>query len=151
MLGWCQQTFCFKSLSKTHSIVLPLHLEQIFLPIIWISTEGEGDEIEIRDAFNRPFHHRLHLFKVHIFREGLKNLNKSPDLLQNPHWILAIPIHAIQESLVSLFGRVVRQCLNVDYVLMEWLGMVWIVPIQIRVGPIHACLQNQCAAHQFLR
>ena len=28
------------------SNVLPLHLKQTFLPIIWIFTEGEGDEIE---------------------------------------------------------------------------------------------------------
>ena len=33
------------------SNVLPLHLKQIFLPIIWILIEGEGDGIES----NLPF------------------------------------------------------------------------------------------------
>ena len=33
------------------SNVLPLHLKQIFPPIIWIFNEGEGDEIEFRLPF----------------------------------------------------------------------------------------------------
>ena len=33
------------------SNVLPLRLKQIFPPIIWIFTEGEGDEIESRLPF----------------------------------------------------------------------------------------------------
>ena len=31
--------------------VLPLHLKQTFQPIIWIFTEGEGDEIESKLPF----------------------------------------------------------------------------------------------------
>ena len=33
------------------SNVLPLHLKQTFLPIIWIFTEGEGDGIKSRLLF----------------------------------------------------------------------------------------------------
>ena len=43
---WVMSTNIFKSLLTTPSNVLPLHLNQTFLPIIWIFTEGEGDEIE---------------------------------------------------------------------------------------------------------
>ena len=39
--GWCQQT----SLT-TPSNVLPLYLKQTFLPIVWIFTQGEEDEIK---------------------------------------------------------------------------------------------------------
>ena len=35
----------------TPSNVLPLHLKQTFLPIIWIFSEGEGDGIESRLPF----------------------------------------------------------------------------------------------------
>jgi hypothetical protein len=35
-----------KSLLTSPSNVLPLHLKQTFLPIIWIFTQGEEDEIE---------------------------------------------------------------------------------------------------------
>ena len=37
----CQQTFCFQSLLTLPSNVLPLHLKQTFLSVIWIFTEGE--------------------------------------------------------------------------------------------------------------
>ena len=43
--------FVFKGLLTTPSKVLFLHLEQTFLPIIWIFTDGEGDEIESRLPF----------------------------------------------------------------------------------------------------
>ena len=43
--------FWFKSLLTMTSNVLPLRLKQNFLPIIWIFTEGEGDEIESRLPF----------------------------------------------------------------------------------------------------
>ena len=33
------------------SNVLPLHLKETFPPIIWILTEGEGDEIKSRLPF----------------------------------------------------------------------------------------------------
>ena len=46
--GWCQQTFCFQNFLTTPSNVLPLHLKQTFLPIIWIFTEGEGVGIKSR-------------------------------------------------------------------------------------------------------
>ena len=38
----------FKSLLTMPNNVLPLHLKQILLPIIWIFTEGEGDRIKSR-------------------------------------------------------------------------------------------------------
>jgi len=38
--------FFFKSLLTMSSNVLPLNLKQTFPPIIWIFTEGEGDEIK---------------------------------------------------------------------------------------------------------
>ena len=41
----------FKNFLTRPSIVLPLHLKQTFLPIIWIFTEGEGDGIESRLTF----------------------------------------------------------------------------------------------------
>ena len=46
MLGDVNNFFVFKILLTTSSNVLPLHLKQTFLPIIWIFTEGEGDVIE---------------------------------------------------------------------------------------------------------
>ena len=49
--GWCQQTFVFKSLLSTPSNILPLHLKQTFLPIVWIFTGGKGDGIESRLPF----------------------------------------------------------------------------------------------------
>ena len=41
--GWCQQTFCFQKFVDARN-VLPYYLKQIFPPIIWISTEGDGIE-----------------------------------------------------------------------------------------------------------
>ena len=48
MLGDVNKLFVFKILLITPSNVLPLYLKQTFLPIIWIFTEGEGDEIKSR-------------------------------------------------------------------------------------------------------
>ena len=44
----CQQSFENK---KFVDNVLPLHLKQTFLPIIWIFNEGEGDGIKFRLPF----------------------------------------------------------------------------------------------------
>ena len=41
----------YLSLSTMPSNVLPLHLKQSFLPIIWTFTEGEGDRIKSRLPF----------------------------------------------------------------------------------------------------
>ena len=46
--GWYQQTFCFQ---KCVDNAQPIHLKQIFPPIIWIFTEGESDMIESRLPF----------------------------------------------------------------------------------------------------
>ena len=43
--------FVFKSLLTTPTNVLPLHLNQTFLHIIWSFTKGEGDGIESRLHF----------------------------------------------------------------------------------------------------
>ena len=43
--------FVFKSFLTTPSNVLPLHLKQTFLSIIWIFNEDEGDEIKFRLPF----------------------------------------------------------------------------------------------------
>ena len=43
--------FVYKSLLTTPTNVLPLHLKQIFLHIIWIFTKGEGDGIGSRLPF----------------------------------------------------------------------------------------------------
>ena len=51
LIGDVNKLFVFKSLLTTPSNVLPLHLKQAFLPIIWIFTEGEGDRIESRLPF----------------------------------------------------------------------------------------------------
>ena len=51
MLGDVNKLFVFKSLLTRPINVLPLHLKQTFPPIIWIFTEGEGDEIESRLPF----------------------------------------------------------------------------------------------------
>ena len=45
--------------------VLPLHLKQTFPPIIWIFTEGEGDEIESRLPFK--IFSTLHIWAVYDF------------------------------------------------------------------------------------
>jgi len=46
LLGGVNKFIVLKCLLTTFSNVLPLHLKQIFPPIIWIFTEGEGDGIE---------------------------------------------------------------------------------------------------------
>ena len=51
MLGDVNKLFVFKSLLATPGNVLPLHLKQTFLPIIWFFTEDEGDEIKSRLPF----------------------------------------------------------------------------------------------------
>ena len=51
MLDDVNKHFVFKSLLTTPSNVLPLHLKQIFPPIIWIFTEGEDDGIKTRLPF----------------------------------------------------------------------------------------------------
>ena len=48
MLGIVNKLFVSKSLLTTPNNVLPLHLKQIFLPMIWTFTEDEGDGIESR-------------------------------------------------------------------------------------------------------
>ena len=47
-MGNVNKLFVFKSLSTTPYTVLPLHLKQTFPAIIWIFTQGEGDEIKSR-------------------------------------------------------------------------------------------------------
>ena len=46
LLGVVNKLFVFKSLLTRPGNVLPLHLKQTFPSIIWIFTEGEGDEIK---------------------------------------------------------------------------------------------------------
>ena len=46
MLGDVNKLFVLKSLLKIPSNVLPLHLRHTFLPIIWIFTQGEEDDVE---------------------------------------------------------------------------------------------------------
>ena len=48
LLGVVNKLFVFKSMLTTPSNVSSLHLKQIFPPIIWIFTKGEGDGIESR-------------------------------------------------------------------------------------------------------
>ena len=78
MLGDVNKLFVFISLLTMPSDVLPLHLKQIFLPIIWIFTEGEGDGIESRLPF-KIFSILLtcafeclwcHLFDIPIFQQN---------------------------------------------------------------------------------
>ena len=51
MLSDVNKLFIFKSLLTTPCNVLPLHLKQIFPPIMWIFAEVKGDEIEPRLTF----------------------------------------------------------------------------------------------------
>ena len=51
MLGDVNKLFVLESLLTTPSNVLPLHLKQTFLPIIWIFTEGESDGSDSRQPF----------------------------------------------------------------------------------------------------
>ena len=46
MLGGVKKLFIFKSFLTMPSNVMPLHLKQIFPPMIWIFTKDEGDGIE---------------------------------------------------------------------------------------------------------
>ena len=48
--------FLFISLLTMPSNVLPLHLKQTFPPIIWIFTEGEGDEIKSSLLFKQFYY-----------------------------------------------------------------------------------------------
>ena len=49
--GWCNKLFVFKTLWTMTSNIFAIHLNQTFLPIIWIFTEGEGDGIKPRILF----------------------------------------------------------------------------------------------------
>ena len=60
------------------SNVLPLHLNQIFLPIIWILPEGEGDEIETSLPFK--IFSTLHPF---LFTDIWKILQTIDNLYKN--------------------------------------------------------------------
>ena len=51
LLGDVNKLFVFENLLKIPSDVLPLHLKQTFLPIIWIFNEGESDGIKFRLPF----------------------------------------------------------------------------------------------------
>ena len=51
MLGDVNKLFILKSLLTMPGKVLPFHLKQTFLPIIWIFTECIGDQIESRLPF----------------------------------------------------------------------------------------------------
>ena len=51
MLRDVNKLFVFKSLLTMPSTILPLHLKQTFLPIIWIFIEDEGDRIKSRQTF----------------------------------------------------------------------------------------------------
>ena len=55
-----------KSLLTAPSNVLPLYLKQTFSPIIWIFTEGEGDEMECRLS-SKVFFTLLHFHFLYIF------------------------------------------------------------------------------------
>ena len=62
--------FVFKSLLTSSSNVLSLYLKQTFPPIIWIFTEGEGDEIQSRLPFEifptlKVFPYAHFFFKMH--------------------------------------------------------------------------------------
>ena len=48
LLGFVNKLLKTKRLLKSPSNVLPLHIKQTFLLIIWIFTEGEGEGIESR-------------------------------------------------------------------------------------------------------
>ena len=53
LLGIVNELLKTKSLLTSPSNVLPLHFKQTFPLIIWIFTEGEGDEIESRLPFKK--------------------------------------------------------------------------------------------------
>ena len=76
---------CLAFSLTTPSNVLPLHLKQIFQPIIWIFTEGEGDGIESRLPFKKistltKYHwiSKLQLQKQHVFRISLQYTQTRP-------------------------------------------------------------------------
>ena len=55
LLGDVKKLFVFKSLLTMPGNILPSHLKQIFPPMIWIFTEGEGDGIESKLPFKISF------------------------------------------------------------------------------------------------
>ena len=54
LLGVANKLLKTKSLLSSPSNVLPLHLNQTLLPMIWIFIEGEGDGIQSRLPFKLP-------------------------------------------------------------------------------------------------
>ena len=71
MLGDVNKLFVFKTLLTTPSNILPLHLKQIFLLIIWIFIEGEGDGIKSRLHFK--------MFSTLLINSG--------DIIRAPNWL----------------------------------------------------------------
>ena len=83
-----QQTFEYKKLTMP-SNVLPLRLKQTFPPIIWIFTEGEGDEFKSRLPFKILSTLITHcLIKSVISKKGS---SVKVDLFQKVFWCLSNP------------------------------------------------------------
>ena len=65
--GWCNKLFVFKTLWTMTSNIFAIHLNQTFLPIILIFTEGEGDGIKSR----LPLRYFLFYIKNFIFEQQI--------------------------------------------------------------------------------
>ena len=83
MRGDVNKHFALKSLLTTASNILPLHLKHSFPLIIWIFTEGEGDEIESRLPIKSFFHAR---FSWRIVRWSFLNIEHLFGKITNPSW-----------------------------------------------------------------
>ena len=96
MLGDVNKLYVFKSLLTMPSNFLPLHLNQTFLPIIWIFAEGEGDGIQSRLPFK--IFSTLHLF---LNPQILGNLSKMEAYTQGTSVQRWIFFYFISSSLSS--------------------------------------------------
>ena len=78
------------------SNVLPLHLKQTFPPIIWIFTEGEGDEIEFRLPFKinstLPIYWEFELVLIHKSQLNVEGSSSSRAAFKDQkRWERALP------------------------------------------------------------
>ena len=96
LLGIVNKLFIFKSLLTTPSNVSPLHLKQIFPPIIWIFTEGGGDMIESWlpfKIFSTLSKNTARVFqKCDLLQKSLLYLKSSMTVYRKSVWIIKIDI-----------------------------------------------------------
>ena len=93
-----------KSLLTMPSNVLPLHLKQTFLLIIWIFNEGEGDGMESRLPFK--------IFTTLLLKYQLNSPHEKLHNSESTNWFRRFKIHlsksTVQRSIEVTMKKVIK-------------------------------------------